>query len=94
MKFVFRGIFSASLLMFTIESFGYTKDSEVKSWLSANVVFSTGHELSMNQVKQIATIKRPSFDHCHQFGVPTVKSTKGTRVLVSAPDKDQQGLLF
>lgn len=60
MKFVFRGIFSASLLMFTIESFGYTKDAEVKSWLSANVVFSTGHELSMNQVKQIASTVVPA----------------------------------
>lgn len=36
MKFVFRGIFSASLLMVTIESFGYTKDAEVKSWNSVN----------------------------------------------------------
>ena len=52
MKFVFRGIFSASLLMFTIESFGYTKDAEVKSWLSSNVVLSTRHKLSRNQVCQ------------------------------------------
>ena len=36
MKFVFRGIFSASLLIFTIESFGYTKDAEVISRKSAN----------------------------------------------------------
>ena len=56
MKFIFRGIFSASLLMYTIESFGYTKDAEVnRIEIQSNITFrpNHGHQILITRIVQL-----------------------------------------